>query len=68
MKEVVKLQVDGQTMEFSKLKSDYRKTADGLQMPFLEEWIFPDATVTLTHKKIEVNKEIDPANFRKPKS
>ena len=68
LKEVTKMNADGQDIEITTVNSDYRKTADGFVMPFSQELTLPGLTLTITNKKIEINKEIDPGIFEKPKS
>jgi outer membrane lipoprotein-sorting protein len=68
LKQIVKLKADGQDVEISTAISDYRKTVDGFVLPFSYEVTLPGLTVSITCKKIEVNKEIDPAIFDMPKS
>ena len=67
-KEVKKMNADGQDIEIATVNSDYRKTSDGFVMPFSQELTLPGLTLTITNKKIEVNKEIDADVFEKPKS
>jgi hypothetical protein len=61
------LNTGGQDIEITTLNSDYRKTADGFVMPFSQELILPGLTLTITNKKVEINKEIDRDIFEKPK-
>ena len=68
LKEVTKMNTGGQDIEITTVNSDYRKTADGFVMPFLQEITLPGLTLTITNKKVEINKEIDPDIFEKPKS
>ena len=68
LKEVKKMNAGGQDIEIATVNSDYRKTTDGFVMPFSQELTLPGLTLTINNKKIEVNKEIDPAIFEKPKS
>ena len=37
-------------------------------MPFSQELTLPGITFTIKSKKVEINKEIDPGIFEKPKS
>ena len=68
MKEVTKINAEGQETEMTVTKSDYRKTEDGFIMPYSVEVSFPGLTINLTSKKIQVNKPIDPQIFEMPKS
>jgi hypothetical protein len=68
LKEVKKINTDGQDVEISTVNSDYRKVADGYVMPYSQELTLPGFSLTITHKTIEINKDIDPAVFQKPKS
>ena len=65
-KEVLKLNADGQDIEITTVNSDYRKTADGFVRPFSQELTLPGLTITITTKKVEINKEIDQNIFDKP--
>ncbi len=60
--------VNGQEMEISVENSDFKKTDNGLIMPFLGKIDFPGLTITTIYKKIEINKEIDEAIFEMPKN
>jgi hypothetical protein len=68
LENVAKMNVNGQDIEITTALSDYRKTADGFIMPYASELDFPGLTITFTDKKIEVNKDIDPAIFEMPKN
>jgi len=68
MQSVAKMNVNGQDIEITTALSDYRKTAEGYIMPYASELDFPGLTIGFTNKKIEVNKEIDPAIFVMPKN
>jgi hypothetical protein len=37
-------------------------------MPYSQQVVLPQITLNITNNKIDVNKEIDPAIFEKPKS
>jgi hypothetical protein len=65
---VAKMNANGQDIEITTAFSDYRKTADGYIMFYSNELDFPGLTIGFTNKKIEVNKEIDPAIFVMPKN
>ncbi|MEP7144454.1 MAG: hypothetical protein ABI707_16330 [Ferruginibacter sp.] len=67
VKEVTKMNADGHDIEITKLNSDFRKTSDGFVMPFTQELSYPGLALTITCKKVEFNKEIDPGIFEKPK-
>jgi len=67
-KAVNKLSINGQDIETTAIFSDYKKTDAGLVMPYSQEVVLPQTTFNITNKKIEVNKDIDPAIFEKPKS
>ena len=68
LKEVTKLNTDGQDVEINVVKSDYRKTEDGFVMPYSTEVSFPGLSVSLTSKKILVNQPVDPQIFEMPKN
>ena len=68
LKEVVKMNADGQDFEITWVRSDYRKTPDGFIMPWSTELSFPGVSVSFTVKKIEVNKDFDVAIFDMPKN
>lgn len=68
LKKVTKINLGGQDVEMITVNSDYRKTDDGFVMPFTQELTLPGLTLTITDKKIEINKEIDPGIFEKPKN
>jgi len=67
-KAVNKLSVNGQDFETTAIFSDYKKTDAGLVMPYSQQVVLPQITLNITNNKIEVNKDIDPALFEKPKS
>jgi len=68
LKNVIKLKTEGQVIDIATQFSDFKKTPDGYVMPFSVELDIPGLTLTFTNKKIEINKEIDPAIFDMPKS
>jgi hypothetical protein len=68
LKEVTKMSTGGQDIEIVTVNSDYRKTEDGFVKSFSQEITFPGLTFTITSRKIEINKEIDPDIFEKPKN
>ena len=67
-KAINKSSMGGQDMETTAMFSDYRKTDAGIMMPYSQQVVLPQITLNITNKKVEVNKEIDPAIFEKPKS
>jgi hypothetical protein len=60
--------VDGQEVVSSSLFSEYKKTESGLVLPFVTNTTNQGFDITITHNKIEFNKEIDPKIFEMPKS
>ncbi len=68
METVAKMNVNGQDMEITTAFSDYKKTTEGYIMAYASVLDFPGLTIGFTNKKIEVNKEIDPAIFVMPKN
>jgi hypothetical protein len=68
VKEVVKMNADGQDFEIAWVRSDYRKTSEGFIMPYATELTIPGITINFTVKKIEINKAIDAVVFDMPKS
>jgi hypothetical protein len=68
MKTVGKVNANGQETETTIAFSDYKKTEYGNMMPYSQQIILTQMTLTITNKKIEVNKEIDPKIFDMPKS
>lgn len=68
MQTVAKMNVNGQDIDITTGFSDFRKTADGYIMPYASELDLPGLTIGYTNKKIEVNKDIDPAIFDMPKN
>jgi hypothetical protein len=65
---VAKMNADGQDIDIITSFSDYRKTAEGFIMPYTSALELPGLSVAFTNKKIEVNKDIDPAIFDMPKN
>jgi hypothetical protein len=59
--------IQGQDMETTVLFSDYRKLDGGYVLNFGQQISLPMYTLNITNKKVEVNKEIDPAIFDMPK-
>ncbi len=66
-KEDVHLTMQGQQVDGSVVFSDYRKLDNGLFIPYKIERALPQYTLNITHQKVEINKEIDPAIFEMPK-
>ena len=66
-KTISKINANGQEMEVMIDYSDYKKTDSGLFMPYAQQITQPQVTLSITHKKIEVNKPIDPSIFEMPK-
>jgi hypothetical protein len=67
-KAVNRFSVNGQELETTAVFSDYKKTDAGLVLPYSQQVILPQITLNISNKKIEVNKDMDPAIFEKPKS
>lgn len=67
-KAVNKTSINGQDIETTAVFSDYKKTDAGLVMPYTQQIVLPQVTLNITNKKIEVNKDIDPAIFEKPRN
>jgi outer membrane lipoprotein-sorting protein len=63
----VHISAQGQEVDVVGLFSDYRKVDNGLLIPFKIERDLPQYTLIITHQKVELNKEIDPAIFEMPK-
>jgi len=61
------ISAQGQDMETTVLFSDYRKIDGGYVLNFGQQVTLPMYSLNITHKKVEVNKEIDPAIFEMPK-
>jgi hypothetical protein len=59
--------IQGQDMETTVIFSDYRKLDGGYVLNFGQQVALPMYTLNITHKKVEVNKPIDPAIFEMPK-
>ncbi|HEY6977534.1 MAG TPA: hypothetical protein VH396_14650 [Chitinophagaceae bacterium] len=57
----------GQPVEIINTYSNYQKTDFGLVVPYLKVTDFSQFSITVTVKKVEVNKQIDPAIFDMPK-
>ncbi len=67
LKTVIKVTVSGQPLEIAIATSDYQKTNIGVLMPFVSEVNYPGLTIVSTTKKMDLNREIDPAIFVMPK-
>lgn len=61
------IEQNGQPVDVTITLSDYQKLDNGLMMPFKMQQELPQLTMTITNKKVEVNKDIDPAIFDMPK-
>ena len=57
----------GQDMETTVTFSDYRKVDGGYVLNFGQQVTLPMYSLNITHKKVEVNKQIDPTIFDMPK-
>jgi hypothetical protein len=66
-KEVDKVSAQGQEVETTTRYSDYKKAEGGYVYAGTRSVVLPQITLTITNKKIEVNKEIDPKIFDMPK-
>lgn len=67
LKSVTKATVNGQDVETSVVYSDQQKTDFGYVMPFTTEVTTPQGyVITIKHKKVEFNKDIDPSLFAMP--
>jgi outer membrane lipoprotein-sorting protein len=65
----IKANVGGQDVETSIAYSNYQKTDFGYVIPMTEQITLPQGiTLNITHKKIDINKDIDPKVFEMPKS
>jgi hypothetical protein len=66
-KTVSNANIQGQDMETTVIFSDYRKLDGGFVFNFGQQVTLPMYTLNITHKKVEVNKQIDPSIFDMPK-
>lgn len=66
-KTVSTVSAQGQDMETTVTFSDYRKLDGGYVFNFGQQVVLPMYTLNITHKKVEVNKPIDPSIFDMPK-
>lgn len=64
---VAKLNMGGQDVETTEHFSDYRKTDGGPLMAYSQTRELPQYTLNITHKKIDINQDIDPTIFDMPK-
>jgi hypothetical protein len=67
-KAVNKVSMGGQDIETTAVFTDYKKTDVGYVMPYSQQVILPQVTLNINNKKIEINKDIDPAIFEMPKN
>ena len=68
LKQEVKLTADGQEVVSTSTFSDFKKTESGMVMPFVTNTSNQGFDITITHTKIDFNKDIDPKIFDIPKS
>jgi len=66
-KAVSKISMGGQEIETTAVFSDYRLT-NGYSLAYSQQVILPQVTLNITNKKVEMNKDIDPAMFEMPKN
>ena len=66
-KAVSKISMGGQEIETTAAFSDYRFT-NGYSLAYSQQVILPQVTLNITNKKVEMNKDIDPAMFEMPKN
>jgi len=62
-----KVSMAGQSIETTAVFSDYKKTDAGYTMAYSQQVILPQVTLNIINKKVEMNKDIDPAIFEMPK-
>lgn len=67
-KAVSKVSMGGQEIETTAAFSDYKKTDAGYTLAYTQQVILPQVTLNITNKKVEMNKDIDPAIFEMPKN
>ena len=60
LKNVAKMNADGQDVEITTVFSDYKKTDDGFVMPYSIALDLPGLSISYTNKKIEINKPMSP--------
>ena len=68
LKNVIVMKAEDKEIDITSLFSDFRKTMDGYVMPYSTELDLPGLSLVFTCKKIEINKELDPAIFEMPKN
>jgi len=68
VKTVTKMMTNGQELEITVENSDFKKTDNGLVMPYAGSITYPGLTINFVNTKIEVNKPIDAAIFEMPKN
>lgn len=69
VKAVSSVNLNGQTSETTIAFSNYQKTDYGYVMGMKQDITLPQGiTLTITYKKVEINKDIDPKIFQIPKS
>lgn len=66
-KTATKVNAQGQEVEVVTAFKDYKKTDQGYVVPFTQQVDYPQFSITITHKSVEVNKAVDPAIFEMPK-
>jgi hypothetical protein len=67
-KAVNKVSMGGQDIETTAVFTDYKKTDAGYVVAYAQQVILPQVTLNIINKKVEVNKEVDPAIFEMPKN
>ncbi|MDO6433069.1 hypothetical protein Q4E93_20845 [Flavitalea sp. BT771] len=67
-KAVNKVSMGGQDIETTAVFSDYKKTDAGYVVAYSQQVILPQVTLNIINKKVELNKEVDPAIFEMPKN
>ena len=60
--------INGQDVDIIQTFSDYKKTDAGYVLPFTINRSTMGFDITITHNKVELNKDIDPKIFEMPKS
>jgi len=63
-----KVSMGGQSIETTAVFSDYKKTDAGYTIAYSQQVILPQVTLNIINKKVEMNKDIDPAIFEMPKN